>query len=375
MGKRKTIFLIGITLLLLLPQIVFAASKSRVIFGFDLLTSTQYRASPNQWQITNNSDEGLYAQEDGSMLLKSDGDPTLVYPISFNNQEFDQLVITVMVDRRTDIRLISDITTTGKTSFLFNKNVTTSQDFKVLTYSLRDKIFDQINNDIGINFSSLQPTTIVIKEIKLKKLTAIETLAQAVKDYFTVAPYQPFTVNLIPTPLIFSTPAMAYFFPLILILLWLLVKSDKWQKTAAIVLLLLWLGTDLRMVYEFISHNIFDYQTWVAPASADKTLRNYDDFYVFTDWLKKNLPDDAADINFYNFGSVHFPRLLLYNIYPVTLGLDETDSDIYVAYNRSDIFFNSDDSRVYLLDQPLSQPGEIIASYNNKSFIFQQNAN
>src|SRR3989338_1308431 len=132
MGKRKTIFLIGITLMLLLPQIVFAASKSRVIFGFDLLTSTQYRASPNQWQITNNSDEGLYAQEDGSMLLKSDGDPTLVYPISFN------------------------------------KKVTTSQDFKVLTYSLRDKIFDQINNDIGINFSSLQPTTIVIKEIKLK---------------------------------------------------------------------------------------------------------------------------------------------------------------------------------------------------------------
>jgi len=368
MTKKSFIFFSLLTLLFLLPGICLAGQE-KIIFSYDVLSSVEYQKSASQWQITQNSDSGLYKKDDG-MMLKNDGGAYLIYPFVFSYHDYDQLKIIFYSDQPATILLVPDVTTIGSNSFELRKKVSAQESYQTIDFSLRHPFFKNKVQDIGLNFYTVLPSNLVIKEIVLVKLDFSEVILQVFKDYFLVAPYSAFTVNLFPTPRIFGHDALIYFLPLILLLAWLFFKSCRFRKIAGIILLLIWILIDCRMSYEFFVQGFDDYRNFVTPPQAEKKLRTYDDFYQFAGWLKDNLSKEYSEINFYGSGSVHLPRLLQYLAYPMLINNEENIGPVYVTYNRHDIVYNEAEKRLYQGDKPLSEVGELIANYNKDSFIF-----
>ena len=325
----------------------------------------------SQWQISNDGDDYLYQQDDG-FLLKDRGNAHLVYPLTFNYTDYDKLVVTFSTDQPIYVVVIPNISTTGFNTYELQKRVLPSPDFQTVEFSLRHHLFKDTLTDFGLNFFASRPANVVIKEIKLEKMSSAQVFVQAVKDYFLVAPYSPFTVNVIPTPRIFGHDAFIYLLPIFLVLAWLLFFSTKYRQAALVGLLILWLVTGLRLDYELFNYQKNDYQTWVKPPTPEKIFRNYGDLYVFIDWVKQNLPDDTLAINYYQIGSDYFPQIIQYYLYPTEVRLEASSAPVYVLFHQPNIKYNSEDNRLYRRQNPISNPGEIIATFNNNSFIFSE---
>ncbi len=346
------------------------AKESKVIFSYDILASSDYQKSDAQWQISNNRDEGLYGT-DGGLLLKSDGDPYLVYPIKFSYHDYDRLKIVLYSNQPLQLTLIPNISQHGLSSYDLVRSLPAGNSYLTVDFSLRLPFFKDPVNELGLNFYSGQPANIVIKEISLEKSNPVQLLSQAFKDFWRISPYSPFTVNLFPTPQIFGRPALIYFLPIILVLTWLILFKRRFWKISLALLFALWVLTDIRMSFEFFNYHLADYRSFVKPPTAEKTLRTYADFYQFADWLKNNLPP-KEEISFYNFGSVHFPRLLQYLVYPVVVYSNGEPTKFYVTYNRLDITYNASDQKLYQDGKELTGAGEIVSTYNKNSFIFKE---
>lgn len=366
---KSKIFLLAI-IFLFSPVFVLAATEAE-IFSQQYLQSSDYLNSGVEWGVYNNTETSLYKKDEG-LLLRNDGDAYLVYPISFSYKDFDKLVITYSSDQPLDINIIPNVGSTAFSTYELRKKFPETNEVVQAEFSLRLPFFKSPTEDVGINFYSNRPSEVVIYDIKLVKNSPMETAGQFFRDYFNVSSYSPFTVNLLPTPRIFGYSAMIYFLPIVILLLLLLFlhPRKKIKKIALIILISFWVFTDLRMIYEFLSYNVQDYQSYVAPAEPDKTLRNYADFYQFSNLVRDNVPA-GEEVNFYNFGSGHFPRILQYMIYPRIVKEGGQTGEYFAFYNFSDFSFNEEDNRIYRNDEPLTEAGEIIASLNDNSFIFK----
>lgn len=369
----RLVFFVLVFLIFLAPRPLLAAGARQVILSYDFINSTAYKNSPVQWQIFYNQDENLYDGENG-LKIKSDGDFYLVYPVSFSYRDFDRINLVLSSDQPLEITVVPDVTTTGYTNFELVKKIPAGSELQKTNISLRIKFFKETVDNIGLRFVSAKPADITLTEVSLEKMSPVEVLAQGFKDYFRVAPYNSFTVNLFPTPRIWGRSALVYFLPLILLFIWLLFFSKKWQKTAAIVLVVAWALIDSRMTYEFFFQHLADYQTFVKPPTAEKSLRNYGDFYQFADWLKINFGSEIKEINYYGGQSAHFPRLLQYLIYPIKIDNEGKSAKVFVFYQGQNIAFDPAGKRVYQNGQPLTGEGEIINIYvyDKDSFIFQE---
>lgn len=376
MAKISKLILAGFFLIVFValpPRPLLAAGAKQVILSYDFLNSAAYGNSPAQWKIFYNQDENLYDGENG-LAIKSDGDFYLVYPVNFNYRDFDRINLVLSADQPLEITVVPDVTTTGYTNFELVKKISAGPELQKISLSLRIKFFRETVDNIGLRFVSPKPANITLAEISLEKMSPGGVLLQGFKDYFRVAPYNSFTVNLFPAPRIWGRPALVYFLPVIFIFIWLLFFSKKWQKTAAIVLIVVWALIDSRMTYEFFFQHLADYQTFVKPPAPEKSLRNYGDFYQFAGWLKENLSQDKLAINFFTGSSPHFPRLLQYLIYPIRVESEGKNGKTFVFYQGQDIAFDPAGKRVYKNGRPLTAEGEIVSIYvyNKDSFIFRE---
>ena len=355
---------------LLAPVSVLAATEAE-IFSQRYLSTAEYSESGNSWNIYNNSDDSLYKEGEG-LLLKNDGDAYLVYSASFSYKDFDKLIITYSTDQPLDINIVPNVGSTAFSTYELRKKFPITGHITQAEFSLRLPFFKQPTEDMGINFYSNRPSQVIIYNIKLVKSSPGEIVGQFIKDYFNVSSYSPFTANLIPTPRIFGYSAMAYFLPVIILLLLLMFlhPRHKIKKISLMILIFFWMATDLRMTYEFLSYNNQDYHSYVKPDFENKILRNYADFYQLVALVNEYVPPGST-INFYNFGSDHFPRILQYQIYPSIVESEGLAGQYFVFYNFPEISFNETDGRLYKDDELLTESGEIIASLNNHSFIFK----
>src|SRR3989344_4873781 len=106
--KIKVYIFLGFgAFLFLLPVLALAAEK-KIIFSPEFLTSQSYLNSANQWQIFNNTDEGLYPVGEG-LLLKSDGDVYLVYPFQFSAKDYDRLKIKFFSDQDLEVNILPNV--------------------------------------------------------------------------------------------------------------------------------------------------------------------------------------------------------------------------------------------------------------------------
>lgn len=358
-------------ILLLTPVLVFSASEE-IIFNAEVIQQD----TAITWQIFNVISDDLLLDERG-VTLQSNGDLYIVYPKSFNYKDYDTLSITLSSDQELELTVIPNVEK-GLNTFELKSFIDNPNEVKNLSFSLRMPFFKDDVTDIGLNFRSDMPTAITISEIKLSKKATSDLLIQGIKDYWRVAPYSGFSVNLFPTPRIFGHSALIYFLPLIFLLLLLLFFNKKFSLLAGALLLGFWVLTDVRMGYEFFKHKQIDYQSYVLPPVTEKKLRNYGNFYQFADLVRgfnltRSVP--TPSINFYFNGSGHLPRILQYQIYPVQVNTEQMESNFFVVYNNPEIKFSSDDRRLYNKDTAISQPGEIVAEFNDHSFIFIQDLN
>ncbi|OGY48124.1 MAG: hypothetical protein A3J65_00915 [Candidatus Buchananbacteria bacterium RIFCSPHIGHO2_02_FULL_45_11b] len=367
------IFLSFAFFIFLAPRPLSAAENKRVILSYDFFNSSAYKNSPVQWQIFYNEDENLYDHDQG-LFLKSDGDLYLVYPVSFDYGDYDRLNLTLFSSQPLEIKIIPDVTTTGYTNYELAENISAGDLPQKISTSLRLKFFKKPVENIGLRLISKKPADIVFQEISLEKMSRLEILAQGAKDYFRIAPHDSFTVNLFPTPRIWGRSALVYWLPFLFFAMYLFFYSFKWRRAAAIFLLAVWLIIDFRMTAEFFYNQWVDYQSFVKPPAAEKSLRNYGDFYQFADWLKETISGETAEINYYGSEVSHYPRLLQYLAYPLKVNHEGNNSKIFVFYKQSDIGFDPAGKKIYKNGQPLTGEGEIIAAYpdNYNSFIFQE---
>lgn len=369
MKFKKLLNLIIFCFLLAVPMLVFAAEK-KVIFNLDVLTEPT--AEDLYWEVVNNSDDQLYPQVDGGLMLRSSGEPSLIYPLPFNYQDYDKLSITLKTNRTVVITLVPDATTTGNTGPEFRRILVPQQDYKTFEFSLRHKFFKNELENFALNFESSEAADIVIQEIVLYKLNPVEVFDQGVKDFFFVSTYLPFTPNLLNTPIIFGHSFNFYFFPLVLLLLFFILLTKKYRYPALIIFIFVWVALDIRMLYEFNAQRIEDNKTFVSVnEQSEKYLRNYGDLYNFSAWVLENT--QAEEINFYGSTDAPYARVMQYLNYPQVINNESSEAETFVIYNRADVGLNPDTQTLFAGDKEISKPGKVVNSYNQNSLIFKEN--
>lgn len=289
-------------------------------------------ASPD-WQVV--SEKPLSVSDEGEVvLLKMDKGVTyLVHPYD-PQQKYGRLTLEFSSTAAGKLEIIAGASTTGDYSYEYQADIAAGQDPHRFVFFLHHPYYRDIQ-DFALKFTMESAADIRMSEIALSRDKLWQTFGAAVTDYFRTAPYSGFTVNVFPTPMIFGHAAFYFFLPLLALFL-AGIFFQKWRKAGLVGLLVLWLVTDFRMDYEFAKYELKDYQTWIKPAAAEKTLRTYEDFYVFAKWLSQNLPAEQKEIVFYG-SHEHYPRLLQYYLYPVRVMPKEEDAKISAVFHRQDI--------------------------------------
>ncbi len=338
---------------LLWPQITEAAAEFQIL-GLDYF-------DPELEIISDQPFSFREAEEKGFLLEVSPGVTYVIYSFGKLNFKPDRLTVTLGSDTSLELTVVPNVSRGGSFTYEFQKEILPGAGVREYDFSLHHVLFRQAA-DFGLKFEAKASTLISLRQIKLSQLGVSQKLLQPLKDYFQTAPYSGFTVNVFPTPRIFGRSAFLYLLPIFLILMFLILTSKRWRKRALIGLLILWLLTDFRMVYEFLSYQIKDYQTWVKPVAGEKRLRTYDDFYVFADWLKTNLPAGTDKLNFYYLENEHFPRLLQYYLYPTkVIAKGEEVGVLYVIFHKPEI-----------KEKILAEGAKELSSFSNDSGIYQK---
>ena len=339
----------------------------RQVFASDKVILLDSQALQTGWQIVAEDGRTTFEKVEDGYLLKNFDATTLVYNARFGYKDYDRLIISLKSSDALDMRIIPNVTTTASYTFENEQTVAVSDDVQTTVFSLHYPNFHNVEN-FGIKFSTRHPTDIMLLEISLAKSSWPEALLQPFKDYIRVAPYSAYTVNLFATPRIFGRSAFLYFLPVLLLLMCGFLFSRKLGKASLLGFAILWLVTDMRMSYEFLSYQAVDYREWTKPPLAEKTFRTYDDFYAFVWWLKKNLSQETQ-VNFFTRERAHLPRIMQYYLYPILVTTDSTDAQVYIIYHEPKIMYNDQDQRLYLEGRPISAEGRIMA-YDENSFIF-----
>lgn len=391
-GIQK-LFFVFLIILLLIPVFVFAANpseipqsgnspegriisrgKEKILLDYDYLVEEYQRRESDEnkmWRAVKVEDFTVDSKRQ-NIILRGQGEMNLVSPndLNLSYKDFDALTINFFANQDLDLRIIPDISTTAKNTFELKKTIPAIKDFKEHNFSLRHPIFAGKVDHLGFNFISRDPVEIEIKSIKLYKKNFFGIIFQGIKDYFKTDTYSAYSSNFFPAPRIFGRFAFIYLFPAFLAGIFLFLRSKKYWEKGLIILAGLWLLTDLRMIYEFLSYQVYDYKTWVKPVYEKKIFRAENDFYQFADFVKERLPSDTEKVNFYGGPNDFFARKLQYLLYPIEVNFESQDAKIYVIYWDSSISFNSINERLYKDKEPISLKGVIIAPYYNDSFIF-----
>lgn len=320
---------------------VASAQEATVLLKPDFLSPELEIVSDNPFSLS---------QQEGGFLLKvSSGVTYAVHPLQ---EPFDELKLALGSDQKVNLTVVANISSGGNYTYELQQTILPGDKIKEYRISLRHAFFKNAS-DFGIKIETPKPANLVIREVVLNKYNLTRKVVQVFKDYFRAAPYTTSTVNVFPAPRIFGRSAFVYLLPLLLILL-ILLAVPKYRKGALVGLLILWLFTDLRMNYEFFRYAAADNRTWIKPPAAEKTLRNYGDFYAFAAWVKKTLPPGTRAVNLY-LDNDHFYGILKYRLYPVMTERQGKIDGPYVIHNRPDVQLG---------------PGEVMSRYDEDSFIF-----
>lgn len=227
---------------------------------------------------------------------------------------------------------------------------------------------------IGIKFVGCEKD-IIVEEIKLSHPQSyLEALSIGWANFWRAIPIYPTTINYIHSPFVFGFSFILLLNTLVIILISMVglytVTSKKIitkKRGISIILAILffaWISYDIRNSYN-------EYR--IAKTATIHPLRlveYYDikDFYRFIQFLKDLLlKEKITEFNFYT-DSIPYIEYTKYSLYPIHLRTNKNETDIYVVYKNPSFYATG--GVLYQEGEVVAQ-GDIIAVYDNSSFIFR----
>lgn len=241
---------------------------------------------------------------------------------------------------------------------------------------------------------------VIFGHIKFFRYNLFEEMLGAWRSFWKMQSFQPYTINILHGPVVIRDIG-PYFLPEsehvlarsvnaylivglsifgIALLFFGLYRirrcgeqwSDVRRNLLAIffgTLLAVWLLYDLRMGSEFIRNVANDHWNYISPSPLEKEFRDVGNFHEFAAGAREHL-EGVAQYEFFTRDRWPFFGMMRYETYPAKLNPGEPSSDMWVIYDRKDIRV-SNDGRLMLSGQPVTERGEILWRFDPDSFIFR----
>ncbi len=265
---------------------------------------------------------------------------------------------------------------------------------KLNSFSLSDvRNWKRGDKQIGIALPS--NTQIKIHRIELYQWNVVERLTEALRSFWTMDQYRPYTINFVWGPEMATNPverselfqvlppmSISGIFVLSILLLMILgilgvyfyttgKNKKKFLKTAALCILAFWMLFDLRMGSEFLGYMIHDAKTYIAAPEGQKVLRDRDRFYDFAAFAAPFVADRETYVF---FAQLQWPYLgnMRYITYPAIPGIDPEHDDTWVVYDRPDLSVGPS-GQVMAEGEAISFQGKVLGKFDEHSFIFRTN--
>ncbi len=239
------------------------------------------------------------------------------------------------------------------------------------------------------------------QSVRFIRYGIFEKIGAMWESFWNLQPFEPFTINILHGPTI-STDAgptigmaewqhilarsvNAYFlvglslfgFLLLFIGLYRTEKrGEEWNavRRSSLALFLgailgVWLFYDFRMGTEFLRNVIRDHHSFIAAPASQKKFRDLGRFPEFVKFARPYLINvDGYEVFFHErwpyFG------MLRYETYPAKPNPNDPQFDTWVIYDRTDMAVDAE-GRLLLSGKPITQPGEILGRFDDRSFIFR----
>ncbi len=236
-------------------------------------------------------------------------------------------------------------------------------------------------------------TEILVSRIDLVRWSILEKVGYAIQSLFLFDEYRPYSINFVWGPLIARNPmelrsafqnlppqevyaTYALNIALVITLAALLVFARARRRDArfvfrtfALIVLGAWLLLDLRMGAEFLSWVHHDRTSYISAPASSRQFRDRGQFYDFAAFVKPYLHDRTSYVF---FAQQAWPYLgnMRYLTYPSIPGIDIAADDTWVIFDRPDMTV-SDAGQVTIDGEAVSAPGEILARFDDTSFVFR----
>ncbi|MBI3331915.1 hypothetical protein HYZ99_03060 [Candidatus Peregrinibacteria bacterium] len=259
--------------------------------------------------------------------------------------------------------------------------------------------WDPRTDRIGIVFPPHAEVT--IQRIAFFRWNLFEKTWEAVKSFWTLDTFRPYTINFLWGPVLTfnpisrerlfrSIPPVGWSVNRILYVTMILIGlacmfwhmrqkrrgvREALRRPLTIFLLSLaglWLFYDLRMGLETIAYYVRDYRTYVAADADERTFRDRGYFYDFVDQV---LPHVQGRKRYIFLSPFRWPylgavRYLTYPSIPTEPTQAENGVDTWVIFQRSDMSVNAEGS--LLMDgQVVTPPGTVLLDFAPGSFVFR----
>lgn len=234
-------------------------------------------------------------------------------------------------------------------------------------------------------------SSLILHRMDLSKLTMGEKIRSIIGSFWTFDEYRPYSINFLWGPVFGTNPAemkLLYRFlpPQFTMGTWVVhlllaasllagavtysfLKKKIIGRILFFLVLGMWVLLDLRMGSEFLSWVQNDQRTYIAAAPGTREFRDRDRFYDFAEFAKPLIQDRSRYIF---LAEVPWPYLgnMRYLTYPILPAFNLKEDDTWVIYRRPDIAVSQDGQLVFG-QTVVSEPGQILGSFDKGSFIFR----
>lgn len=241
---------------------------------------------------------------------------------------------------------------------------------------------------------------VLFKHIKFFRYNILEEMLGAWRSFWRMQSFQPFTINILHGPVIIrdigpyhlapsqhvlARSVNAYlvvglsFFGIALLFYGfyrIAKKGEKWTVIRPRLLhvffgsvLAVWLLYDLRMGSEFIRNVADDHWNFIQAPPLQQKFRDVGNFPAFAEGAREHL-QGVEQYEFFARDRWPYFGMMRYETYPAKPNPGEPSSDVWVIYDRKDMIVGND-GRLMLSGQAITEPGEVLWRFDQRSFIFR----
>src|SRR3989344_4624964 len=241
---------------------------------------------------------------------------------------------------------------------------------------------------------------VIFGHVKFFRYNLFEEMLGAWRSFWRMQSFQPFTINILHGPVVIrdigpyflaesqhvlARSVNAYLlvglsvFGIVLLFFGfyrIQSRGEQWNDERRNLLaiffgtiLAVWLLYDLRMGSEFIRNVAHDHWNYIVPPAPEKNFRDIGNFHEFAAGARKHL-EGVEQYELFMRDRWPFFGMMRYETYPAKPNPGEPSSDVWLIYDRKDMRV-SNDGRLMLSGEPITEAGEVLWRFDPSSFLFR----